>query len=261
MVKLSQIITGKRQHLQDKSCNVEMTAAPRHVQSLLIVEHSHIYESPGGARRCIHRTDEASSGTLGASASSGCAITFPRACPLLRLDGGAGFPLSSDHLIPLTQFNAFRATLTNITILSLVHLIPAHCDITNAVRTTPLFNLPLTPPPSLAPTALQQSVPHDTWIDLLPDPVMRDNAIRTMHMFRAEDICGDMLGNDGQGRTTIEMTGVLAWGNPWDTSGWEMTEGFLRKWGFLVKGCRETMSATNYWRMQRGDEPLVFDVL
>ncbi|KAM0485541.1 hypothetical protein ACHAPX_001529 [Trichoderma viride] len=169
-------------------------------------------------------------------------------------------PLSSDHLIPLVQFNAFRATLTNLTLLDVAHLIPRECDIADSLRKTPLFNLPPVLPPSLGPTALQQSVPHDTWIDLLPDATMRDNAIRTMDMFCAEDICGDMLGNPRQGRNTIELTGVLVWGNPWDVSAWEMTDGFLKKWGFLLKGCWEAMAATNYWRAQRGDEPLVFEI-
>ncbi|KAJ2982428.1 hypothetical protein NQ176_g1386 [Zarea fungicola] len=177
-----------------------------------------------------------------------------------RLDGSLDLPLSSDHLIPLLQFNAFRATLTNIMILSVAHLVPSRCDITEALRVTPLFNLPSTPPPSLRPTALQQSVPHESWIDLLPDPTMRDNAIRFMHTYSGRDICGDMLGHLEQGRNTIEMTGVIVWGNPWEVDSWEVTEGFLKRWGFLFKGCYGAMAATNYWREQRGDEPLVFEI-
>lgn len=75
---------------------------------------------------------------------------------------------------------------------------------------------------------------------------MRDNAIRFMHTFSADDICGDMLGHLGQGRNTIEMNGVMVWGNPWEVDSWEVTEGFLKRWGFLLKGCHNALTATNY---------------
>ncbi|KAJ4865693.1 hypothetical protein T069G_02223 [Trichoderma breve] len=244
----------KRKLLQDKSSQQAVQIGPHHPPFPSAAEQTHIYESLGAAWQCIHRSRHASRSSLE------CMIaTSPSFAPF-RLDGSTVFPLSSDHLIPLVQFNAFRGTLTNMTILSVTHLIPPECDITEALHSTPLFTPPPAPPPSLMPTALQQSVPHDTWVDLLPDATMRDNAIRTMHLFHAEDICGDMLGNPQQERNTIEMNGVLVWGNPWDASGWEMTEGFLKKWGFLLKGCWEAMAATNHWRAQRGDEPLVFDV-
>ncbi|KAL7935410.1 hypothetical protein V8C35DRAFT_299391 [Trichoderma chlorosporum] len=247
----------KRKLLQDKKSQHHSQTGAHQSPFPSEEEQNHVYFSPEGAYRCIHRTTYASS-ALGSPLKCVVAVA-PNFAPL-RLDGSTVLPLSSDHLIPLVQFNAFRGTLTNMAILAVAHLIPRECDITNALRSTPLFTLPPAPPPSLAPTALQQSVPHDIWIDLLPDPIMRDNAIRAMNKFRAEDICGDMLGNLHQGRNAIEMTGVLVWGVPWDASGWEVTEGFMKKWGFLLKGCWQTMAATNYWRAQRGDEPLVFEI-
>jgi hypothetical protein len=64
---------------------------------------------------------------------------------------------------------------------------------------------------------------------------MRDNAIRAMDTFNHHDLCSDMLGGHDQGRNSIELTGVLVWGNPWEVSGWEVTEGFVNKLGFLLK--------------------------
>lgn len=56
------------------------------------------------------------------------------------------------------------------------------------------------------------------------------------------------------------MRGMLIWGEPWRIDGWEVTEGFLRKWGWLLKGCDEMIEASNRWRGLRGEEPLVVEV-
>lgn len=46
------------------------------------------------------------------------------------------------------------------------------------------------------------------------------------------------------------------WGStPWESHGWEIGEGFVRKWGFLLD--EEILSGTNFWRAQRGEEALV----
>ena len=38
-----------------------------------------------------------------------------------------------------------------------------------------------------------------------------------------------------------------------------MSEGFLRKWGWLLNGLPELLEATNRWRVERGEEPFVYD--
>ncbi|KAH8809193.1 hypothetical protein F5884DRAFT_858691 [Xylogone sp. PMI_703] len=226
------------------------------VQFMTVMEQAHLRINSQNAYRCLHRLPS----TSRQSVSSNSLLPVAPCFKYISLDGTVTLPLSPDHLIPLVQFNAFRGTLTNMLILSVAHLLPRECDIAEALRTTPLFPSPAALPPSLAPTTLQQSIPHDMWIDLLPHGTMRDNAISIMHMFNHYDICNDMLGWLNQGKNDIEMTGVLVWGNPWEVSGWEVTEGFVKKWGFLLKGCREIMAATNYWRTQRGDEELVFEI-
>ena len=89
---------------------------------------------------------------------------------------------------------------------------------------------------------------------------MRDNAIRYMNMLDNDCLCQDMVGGHYEGRNDIELTGVLAWNDPWSASGWEVTEGFAKKWAILLRGCSEIMAATNKWRAMRGDDPLLFEL-
>jgi hypothetical protein len=64
---------------------------------------------------------------------------------------------------------------------------------------------------------------------------------------------------EGFPASECEQRGV-AWSPPWHISGWEVSEGFWRKWGWSFKGCQEALEATNRWRREREEEPLVFDV-
>lgn len=50
--------------------------------------------------------------------------------------------------------------------------------------------------------------------------------------------------------------GIIAWSDPWKKDGWEVTEGFAKKWSFLLKDCPEVLVATNKWRLTRGEELL-----
>ena len=54
-----------------------------------------------------------------------------------------------------------------------------------------------------------------------------------------------------------EHKGVMVWGDPWEVRGWEMTEGFAKKWGFILRGCEEFVVASNQWRRKRGEKDLV----
>lgn len=54
--------------------------------------------------------------------------------------------------------------------------------------------------------------------------------------------------------------GILSWSDPWDISGWEFTEKFVSKWGFLLQGCPDVVNAANRWRALRGEEPLVVEL-
>ncbi|KAL7948379.1 hypothetical protein V8C42DRAFT_314247 [Trichoderma barbatum] len=54
--------------------------------------------------------------------------------------------------------------------------------------------------------------------------------------------------------------GILSWSDPWDISGWEFTEKFVTKWGFLLQGCPDVVNAANNWRNMRGEDPLIVEV-
>lgn len=117
-------------------------------------------------------------------------------------------------------------------------------------------------PASLLPTPLQQETPHERWIDLMPVPRMRDNAIRWTGRFSARELCEDMVGGlyPNFDPARVENNGFLVWADPWDVSGWEVTAGFVRKWGFLLEGCHDVVAATNAWRALRDEDPLVWEV-
>ncbi|KAK2609685.1 hypothetical protein N8I77_003175 [Diaporthe amygdali] len=195
------------------------------------------------------------------------------------------FPLSQDHLIHIIELNVYRASLTNIYILGAYSLLcNRECGYALNNSEPPLF--PWTGyqpsgniPESLRPTPLQQSTPHEVWIDILPSARMRDNAIVAVAEGRLfnEDLCADILkGICGEGKGCGRSRSVndpsssddeaearlIVWNNPWDPSGWEVTEGFLKKWGFLLRGAGEDgmVTATNRWRALRGEDPIVWEV-
>ncbi len=165
-------------------------------------------------------------------------------------------PLSPDHqLITLVQYNVLRATLTNMAILS--YTLPHECG---GALIIPIINPPSSLPPSLLPTALQKSTVHENWIDTFPDPTLRNNLIRQQGTFDPDDLCCDLVGGLYEGFDEVETRGIFAWSDPWLADGWEVSEGFARKWGFLLRGCTELMEATNRWRDIRGEDRLVFEV-
>jgi Domain of unknown function (DUF3425) len=169
------------------------------------------------------------------------------------------FPLSPDHLITLLQFNALRASAVNRTLISGILVTPLDCD-EEVIHVIPYPTKPELLPPTLLPTTLQQTVPHGDWIDLFPCPEGRDRLIRAAGTFDEDELWADCIGGlyEGFPDDEVERRGIIAWSPPWDITGWEMSEGFLRKWGWLFKGLPGPLQATNRWRMERGEEPFVY---
>ncbi len=179
---------------------------------------------------------------------------------------GIVFPLTLDHLITLLQFNVLRGCLANGKLLSrlepnctphqecsdaALHVLPNH-------DASSLRDLP----PSLHPTVLQRTVPHEAWVDIIPHPRFRDNCILAVGTFDEDEFWSDTIGGlfEGFPASEIEHRGVIVWSSPWSISGWEVSEGFWCKWSWLLEGCRDMLYATNYWRGRRGEEPLVFGI-
>ncbi|KAH8645842.1 hypothetical protein BX600DRAFT_519408 [Xylariales sp. PMI_506] len=170
------------------------------------------------------------------------------------------FPLCPDHLITLLQFNALRALAVNRSLISGILVTPLDCD-EEVVHVIPYPINPEILPSALLPTTLQQTVPHGDWIDLFPCPEARDRLIRGANTFDEDELWADCSGGlfEGFPDDEVERRGIIAWSPPWDITGWEMSEGFLRKWGWLFKGLRGPLEATNRWRMERGEEPICED--
>jgi len=112
-------------------------------------------------------------------------------------------------------------------------------------------------PPSLQPTALQTRIRHRPWIDLFPLPELRDVILGLSWTDLEVDISTDLLDvKEAAG----QKPNLVVWGDAADPRAWEATVPFLRKWGWLVKGCEGLMESTNVWRERRGDRRIVFEV-
>jgi hypothetical protein len=170
------------------------------------------------------------------------------------------FPISPDHyLITLVQYNVLRATLANLAILSLMDKIPLECRAALSIPPLPV-KPPTTIPSSLQQTFLQQSTPHNYWIRSVPFPAMRDNLILNSGQYNEDELCCDLVGGLYEGLNDVEGRGIMVWGEPWSPDSWEASDGFVRKWGFLLQGCGDLIQATNQWRESRGEERLFVDM-
>ncbi|KAF4952233.1 hypothetical protein FSARC_12698 [Fusarium sarcochroum] len=140
---------------------------------------------------------------------------------------GVLFPLSSDHLIILLQYNVLRACLANHELIApLGSAAVAECE-SAAEHVVPYpVNTGLVPPP-LLPTALQSTIPHEGWADIIPHPAWRDNILLALGHFDEDALWSDVMGGlfEGFPESEVEHRGVIAWDPPWDASGWELSEG------------------------------------
>lgn len=171
-----------------------------------------------------------------------------------RKDYALGSP-RVDQLLTLVQFNVFRALVDNTSVLSFTmdwldeEANSPWCASVSESRISLC-------PTSLRPTSLQQEIPHHPWIDLFPIPQMRDNLLEKYEDFDETALCNDLVDFYD---VSNDETGLIVWRTPWHPSGWEVSETFLRKWNWVVKGCDDLIKSTNYWRGIRGEEPLVLD--
>ncbi|KAH0424300.1 hypothetical protein CcaCcLH18_11651 [Colletotrichum camelliae] len=168
------------------------------------------------------------------------------------------FPLCPDHFITLLQFNALRALAVNRTLISGILATPLDCN-EELIHIIPYPHKPELLPKALLPTFLQQTVPHGDWIDLFPSPEGRDRLIQASGTFDEDELWADCIGGlyEGFPDDEIKQRGIVAWSPPWEIGGWEMSEGFLYKWGWLFKGLQGALQATNRWRIERGEPQLI----
>ncbi|KAB8202071.1 hypothetical protein BDV34DRAFT_201497 [Aspergillus parasiticus] len=174
----------------------------------------------------------------------------------VRKDYALGSP-RVDQLLTLIQFNVFRALVDNT---SMLRFTMDWLEEEEAISPwyASEFESPISLcPTSLRPTLLQQEIPHHPWIDLFPIPQMRDNLLQRYGDFDETALCNDLVDFYD---VSNDETGLIVWRTPWHPTGWEVSETFLRKWHWVVKGCDDLANSTNYWRGLPGEEPLVFDI-
>ncbi|KAK2589645.1 hypothetical protein QQS21_012674, partial [Conoideocrella luteorostrata] len=170
-------------------------------------------------------------------------------------DRQTGF-LRSGMLFNLYQFNFSRSLMLNAEVLRLsardMHDDACSGFVTSGPRPPDQSFDIHSIPAGLQPTALQRVVAHHPWVDLLPVPQLRDNIIgRDVDSYDEEGLCRAFTGRGQQGGA-----GVIVWREPWDAGGWELTEEFVRSWGWVFQGCSELYQSTNMWRAQRGERLL-----
>ncbi|KAI0120700.1 hypothetical protein BJ170DRAFT_646450 [Xylariales sp. AK1849] len=160
------------------------------------------------------------------------------------------YPLPADHLLTLVRYNVYRGFALNALSIGLdprtLHDDILSCFSHNTVHATKTL------PPPLQPTETQMALPHHPYIDIFPVRAVRDNLLRAGDTFSHDELCADFSGmND-----SVEHTGLIIWGEPWDPMGWEISVQIARKWAWLFVGCEEFLRATDFWRCKRGEPPL-----
>jgi hypothetical protein len=144
-------------------------------------------------------------------------------------------PSEVTHFLVLHSMNAVNAMFCISEIMQLT------CSKVHRIYVPPA-NLSL--PPSLKPTELQSMIPHHAYVDLFPLPTLRNRILEALQTMNEEELCKDICNDEWR-----------IWGNnPWDPKSWELPESFVKKWWFLLDD--ELLRMTNYWRMQRSQEPL-----
>ena len=161
-------------------------------------------------------------------------------------------------LLTLIKFNVFKALMANDGTLGFVQqwlqceaispFFRSHDKTQAAVQTCPA---------DLRPTNLQLGVEHHPWIDLLPDPRMRNNILLLGGDYDDGPLCHDIVDN----RHGKESGSLIVWGDPWNPDNWEIGEDFCKKWPVVVQGCHRLYQATNNWRARRGERKLFPDTL
>ena len=122
--------------------------------------------------------------------------------------------ISADHkYLNIKQGNIFHAGMLNALILSVDSLHLLDEDAVSPFNSPPAQQPSHKIPPDLSPTALQKSIPHHPYIDIIPFPSFRDKLLRLadLNLIDGDDFCEGMYTEWG------------VWGSrPWDKASWEV---------------------------------------
>ena len=116
-------------------------------------------------------------------------------------------------------------------------------------------------PPTLKPVEVQHQLPHDPLIDTIPHSRLRFNILRAIATGNLDAArfsaslrrSGAVINVQGEAR----RSGLIVWNFPENLASWELSEGFVMVFGFLLEGCEDFITATNVWRTRRGERSLL----
>ena len=83
----------------------------------------------------------------------------------------------------------------------------------------------------------------------MPNPRIRDTLLRAGNSYDDLELCADLVGFSPTTRT-----GLIVWREPLGGG----LRSCLRWWGWTIRECKELVRSPNYWRSQRGENPLEF---
>jgi hypothetical protein len=221
------------------------------------VDLFHIFNSAAGVSR-IEESERARTAMLCRHSDLPIPQTIDQFQKWVQSSSNIGSP-RNDALLVLVKLNVFRALVSNSRTLGVLPGDAMDDDaISQFCSTEVSADRILALPSALRPTGLQNEVAHHPWIDFLPVPRMRHNLIQRGDTFDDMKLCGDLVGLFSAGTGSA---GLIVWGESWDVAGWEVTEEFLKNWGWTIKECWELFESTNWWRAQRGERLLSFEGL
>jgi hypothetical protein len=243
------------------ACTSHATSTPRINNKKYAGERRKAKRAPSPSRTVSSESLGTSSSAVHEYGELRCAHASPNALEYLRWfeatareSYALGSP-KSEHLIGIQRLNVHRAISENIRAIGMT------LEWTNCDDSLSIFNL--SPPGftvdgiplSLRPTEIQRTIPHHPWLDFFPFPKMRDCLITAAHLFDDNELCHDLMAFWDTRNTGATL---LVWGQSWDPRNWEVTEGFVRKWSWLLRDSPELWISTNYWRRRRGEKALVW---
>lgn len=162
-----------------------------------------------------------------------------------------------DELAQLINRNFMQAVSANAQRLGLNPTALRAGTATSTPRLRNTANLP----PTLKPVEVQHQLPHDPLIDTIPHSRLRFNILRAIATGNLDAArfsaslrrSGAVINVQGEAR----RSGLIVWNFPEQLASWELSEGFVMVFGFLLEGCEDFIAATNVWRTRRGERSLV----
>lgn len=157
-----------------------------------------------------------------------------------------------DELAQLINRNFMSAAVTNA---QYVGVDSAALQSGTVAKTPRLGNRQI--PSTLTPIELQYQVAHDPIIDTIPHARLRFNILRGIATGQLDAAAfSRSIRSSGaleESNGSWQRGGVVIWSSPEQVGSWELSEPFVRRWSFLLRGCEDLVTATNAWRGRRSE--------